>query len=671
MVASVRTIIQVDLIKKTRITQMELLYLWIENDGMTIKNQSFNFSNHIFFQFEKPDDSQGVLTLTENSNFIPNFFGDSLSLTQGERVIGFTGGIANVTGIIGENGVGKTNLLEFIIALLIDNLPIGEEFVVAFKDVQNEIIKIFHTLKDFKLTTSGSVYGFKISEPVEQTVFSDFRFNSWKNPMNLVENFGLIFYSPIFDLRNYPLNISNQYKNYADVSTNALIENDVIRTGDTYPREVNEIELHKFSNIRRQFDMLLNSGLANVNEINLPNEIKIQFHRSHFDPKSEKRNLTYESEVIFNHLDQLVTEGWQIVNAKLNSIESRHESNEKNKLSYSEFSKNPEYRNALAEKLKIEFSYSFIHNYFHNLNEHYEEEIYITIDEIQGNNLFERAKYFFENQKWKGKNKEHVKTDLLYTSVLYLIDAVDYEKNWIGDNANSFVTDITGGEVLIHNYDIYISSIPSDHKKNFITTSWRNLSSGENALMDLYSRLYFAKKYKLKEQLENANQYIRHPEQEITPLSFIYILIDEGEVGFHPQWQSEYLFNLINFVRYLFPEYQVQIILTSHSPFVVSDLPKENLIFLEKENNLCKGVPFNNEQTFAANIHSLLANQFFMKEGVVGKFARTKLQHELKPLLDKTTKKIDEQRLIKIIKLIGEPVLQSKLMEILNLKTKN
>lgn len=647
---------------------MELLYLWIENDGMTIKNQSFNFSNHVRITFNRSSELTGLLTLAENTNFISRFFGESLALIQGEKVTQFDGGIVNVTGVIGENGVGKTNLLSFVIDLFTDRLPIGERFIIAFKDEKNNSIKIFHTLENFKLLAEGSITNLKIEEPVEQTV-SFLMFNYMKNPSKFVDNFGLIFYSPVFDLRNYPPNISIEYKEYIDVSTNALIENDVIRTGDTYPDEVREIELHKSSNIRRQFDMVINSGLANMEGINLPNEVSIQFHRNYFDPNAGQRNLTFENEDIFKNLDKLVTEAWQIVNSTLSSIDRRHDREEKNKPDYSEYSKSPEYRKALSDKLKVEFSYSFIHNYFLNLSEHYNEDIGIKLEDIKGDSLFERAGYFFENQKWRAREPyKKVEAGLLYSSILNLIDAVNFDKNRIEDDAHSFVTDITGGVVAISNYENYISSIPSDHKKNFISTSWRNISSGENALMDLYSRLFFAKNYKLKEQIKKRNEYKQLHNQGEKPVTFLYLLIDEGEVGFHPQWQSQYLFNLTNFVRHLFIEYKVQIILTSHSPFVVSDLPKENLIFLEKNNGVCNVISFNEEQTFAANIHSLLANQFFMQDGVIGKFARTKLQEELKPLLDKNQKNVDENRLRKIIALVGEPVLRSKLTEILNSK---
>jgi predicted ATPase len=650
---------------------MELLYLWIENDGMTIKDQSFNFSNHVRITFERSTEFTGLLTITENPNYISNFFGESLSHIQDDKIHQFDGGIVNVTGVIGENGVGKTNLLSFLIDLLTGNLPLGERFIVAFKDEKNKSIKIFHTIENYKLFTEGSISDFDIELPVEQTV-AFLTFNYIKNPSQLVNNFGLIFYSPIFDLRNYPAKISNEYKSYINVSTNALIENDVIRIGDTYPDEVNEIELHKGSNIRRQFDLVINSGLANMEGINLPDEVSIQFHRNYFDPNAGQRNLTFENEDIFKDFDKLITEEWKIVNTKLSSLDRRHDKGEKTKHYHSDYSNNADYRKALSDKLKVEFSYSFIHNFFLNLSIHFQEDIGIKLEDIKGDSLFERALFFFENQKWMAsKPYKKVEAGLLYSSILDLIDAVDFDKNRIGENASSFVTDIAGGAVAISNYENYISSIPSDQKRNFISTSWRNISSGENALMDLYSRLFFAKNYKLKEQIKIRKEIERIQNKVESPLTFIYILIDEGEAGFHPEWQSQYLFNLTNFVRQLFIEFRVQIILTSHSPFIVSDLPKENLIFLEKNNGYCNVFTFEEEQTFAANIHSLLANQFFMREGVIGKFAKTKIQSELKPLLDKNQKNVDEKRLRKIISLIGEPILKLKLTEILNSKVGN
>lgn len=625
---------------------MELLFLWIENDGITIKNQSFNFSNHIKFQLEKIGQTTKRINLFEQENFIDGFFDNSTSIIFGDRVVEVENRITNVTAIIGENGVGKTNLLNYIIDCFEGKIPINSEYILAFKDAEKKIIKCFHTLKNCELRISGKISNFTIDEPIHEnhTYGSSF------------DNSNLIFYSPIFDLRDYPPAVSNEFKNYIDVSTNALIENDVLRKGDQYPDNISEIELHKFSNIRRQFDMVINPQLINAN-INFPKEINIIFHRQAFDPKKGPRNLTFENESIFSHLDKLVDEAWSEVNSKLNLIKKRLDKLDLVDKDLPNYIYNYEYRFQILQKLKIEFSYCLIHNFFNNLSYEYKADIGVKFDDLNGKNLFEKTSFFFENQKWGAiDGNKGVQVYSFYDSIFNLIDSVDFDSHPVQDDANYFVTDVTGGVIALSNYEHYISSLPIQNKKNFLSTSWRNISSGESALMDLFSRLYFAHGQLVDEENIRGNK------------EFVYLLIDEAEVGFHPQWQSEYFYNLINFVSKLYVDYKVQIILTSHSPFIVSDLPKQNIIFLEKKENFCEVISFKEDQTFGANIHTLLSNQFFMSEGVIGKFARMKIQHELEPLLNNDTKHNDLERLKKFINTIGEPVLRSKLNEILNSK---
>ena len=102
----------------------------------------------------------------------------------------------------------------------------------------------------------------------------------------------------------------------------------------------------------------------------------------------------------------------------------------------------------------------------------------------------------------------------------------------------------------------------------------------------------------------------------------IVILIDEGETTFHPQWQKEYLSYLIYFLSKNFSEKKFHLILTSHSPFLLSDIPKQNIIFLENGEQV-NGI--DKEQTFGANIHTLLSDSFFMKDGLMGEFAKGKI----------------------------------------------
>lgn len=98
------------------------------------------------------------------------------------------------------------------------------------------------------------------------------------------------------------------------------------------------------------------------------------------------------------------------------------------------------------------------------------------------------------------------------------------------------------------------------------------------------------------------------------------ILIDESELHLHPDWQKKFIRLLCNLLSH--KEYKRKIIITSHSPFLISDLPKQNIIFLKKGKQV-QGTE--KKQTFGANIHTLLSDSFFMEDGLMGEFAKGKI----------------------------------------------
>jgi len=139
--------------------------------------------------------------------------------------------------------------------------------------------------------------------------------------------------------------------------------------------------------------------------------------------------------------------------------------------------------------------------------------------------------------------------------------------------------------------------------------------------------------------------------------------MDEPDLSLHPQWQKNYLFELYNLLNNIDMTYYV--LITTHSPFILSDLPKENVIFLEKGKQVN---PFENGQTFGANIHTLLSHGFFMDGGLMGEFAKTKI-NEVIEILQKQELSEDEIKTCKnIISIIGEPILQRTLEHQLNEK---
>jgi len=154
------------------------------------------------------------------------------------------------------------------------------------------------------------------------------------------------------------------------------------------------------------------------------------------------------------------------------------------------------------------------------------------------------------------------------------------------------------------------------------------------------------------------------------------LLFDEPEIALHPNWQKQYINEVIILCDSLRKHYHF--IFTTHSPFLISDLSKENVIFLEKykkdeeknqkEGN-CKNVTKEiNISTFGANIHTLLSHGFFMENGLMGEFAKEKINEAIKYLNQKTLTEKEKYFCKSIISIIGEPFLQAKLEQMYNKK---
>ena len=116
------------------------------------------------------------------------------------------------------------------------------------------------------------------------------------------------------------------------------------------------------------------------------------------------------------------------------------------------------------------------------------------------------------------------------------------------------------------------------------------------------------------------------------------LFLDEVTLPFHPAWEKRIIKLLTDF----FYKDNIHFIITSHSPFLLSDLPKQNIIFLdnykeedkevtneEQKIGNCKVLShtevLSKKQTFGANIHTLLSDSFFMKDGLMGEFAYDKI----------------------------------------------
>jgi predicted ATP-binding protein involved in virulence len=138
----------------------------------------------------------------------------------------------------------------------------------------------------------------------------------------------------------------------------------------------------------------------------------------------------------------------------------------------------------------------------------------------------------------------------------------------------------------------------------------------------------------------------------------VNILFDEVELYFHPEFQRTFISDLLQSLNNLKLDKikEVNILFSTHSPFILSDIPSSNIL------RLIDGVPQDqSNETFAANIYDLLNDDFFLKDGVIGEFAKQKIKIIL-------SKNVISEEDIKVLELIGDPLLKSVVINQANAK---
>jgi len=218
------------------------------------------------------------------------------------------------------------------------------------------------------------------------------------------------------------------------------------------------------------------------------------------------------------------------------------------------------------------------------------------------------------------------------------------------------------------------------------TRGFKNLSYGERQLLtNLNFILFYSKQKEYIKREERHDIDTGKPEYDKKSIEFnkVLVLLDEFELGLHPNWQKKSIKYITDFLQLMGKEFHL--IITSHSPFILSDIPKQNIIFLdtynkEKSEKKYPNLNFDgfkdgncinvtNEidiKPFGANIHTLLSDSFFMDKGLMGEFAKNKIEKIMKFLnSDENIKDfyISQQQIKLIIESIGEDLLRMKLLD--------
>ena len=170
-----------------------------------------------------------------------------------------------------------------------------------------------------------------------------------------------------------------------------------------------------------------------------------------------------------------------------------------------------------------------------------------------------------------------------------------------------------------------------------------------------------------KQMLNSLGAIIYHLQNLETSSTIRYpnvnLVLEEIELYYHPEYQREFIYRLVELIKgmHLQTIKSVNILFVTHSPFILSDIPKCNVMFLQD------GMVKNDmqENTFGSNIHSLLKNGFFLPNLPMGEFAYQKINH-LFYLLNSGdfNPKTDLDDIYQQILLVGEPFLRSQLLSL-------
>lgn len=174
-------------------------------------------------------------------------------------------------------------------------------------------------------------------------------------------------------------------------------------------------------------------------------------------------------------------------------------------------------------------------------------------------------------------------------------------------------------------------SLPSIFKVNYFfekeysENNFNNFSSGEKQkIFSIHSVIYHLRNLKsvkaIHEREDDKN------DKKLIYYDNVNIIFDEIELYAHPDFQRKFIDDLLKALYSIENLTQnINLLFITHSPFILSDIPKQNVLFLEVENGKSKPSSYKGDNTFGENIHQMLTDGFFISD-TKGAFVKDKIQ---------------------------------------------
>ena len=611
---------------KTLEMPMRLHYIWFK-DNNTFFNQGINFSSKYNFSY---DSVSGKLKVTgpKNDKYVDDFFGNNI----------------DVTAIVGQNGAGKTTLLKYIQSLG-NGFIYEDSVVVCEKDSKFWAARYY---SDGREPAKLPIEGNNIANIVELNIKPE------KSTFPLRKDIRFIYMTEMFNMSQYEA--SRPGISSGDDMSFAAVLYRQSEYGDEEKHTLNPVTryIHRITDWQLNF---ISNGAKYVEKFDItyprfltvkPNYDIFAFEKLYMAVKGKDKNKIKQSSN--NEYDKeatILSKKWFGTSKKLKDEYAK--AIVMNIISSCEYYTDASYpkRKKLYEMLEHCFSsdsgtWKSTEIFLKNINE--------------------------ENEKYEKELNEHSGRGTKDKSSFYInakpyIEFMKYLENFFEsqDQYKHIIFDI---EIPTSNMTIIRSFINEYHKcvlmVDFLSFSW-GLSSGENLLLNQFSKLMhlFRK--------DNNGYFLPADINSVIPAENAVIMLDEAEISFHPEWQRRYFNAFLTFINQNIAKRgtHIQIIIATHSPIILSDIPKQNTVFLKCDNETKRTTCIESEETFASNIFSLYNNAFFMDESEIGAFAEEKLCKLVKAIHSlfeepRIVSETDHKKVRNQIALIGDPYIRSK-----------
>lgn len=559
------------------------VYLWIDK-YRSIKNKGFHFTNEYYYTFD-PDSN--TLTREKNKDYVSDFYGESI----------------NISAIVGENGAGKTTILSAIMDFFKDSFD--TKMILAFSNGKVWIKSKEKVSYPNKTYYKNKIYSFSFGDEKDALIL---KLEEAKERYDLFEkNFPIscVYYSQALDRYQF----GNNNSSIINLSSASLINcginpdnND--STYSIYNFFVREYikQIRFVEDIQEENEKLIGFKLPKqvtvcpkyinhsitadhlngyISSVEDKQELKKLIHLKRF---CENKGVTYASiyHRFFINRDQEVIKDYSnyIINEFVNSY--------------------PEETVPFIYKFKCYLAANFFSVLCDRFGGRYASGIsyfylvkYISSaiqdEQFDSADKWERMEILFnviDNQidEITDNGSTEIKNEIRELKKLY-----DYFNNELLPKANNSYEDNTNSmsfNITIKNnekidnvlFDITFNKFWEKYKNvakfcDFFEFSW-NLSSGEICRLELYSRLY---DITISKRWTTGEFNVLYVEK-----NSMLLLIDEADMLLHPEWQRTFVADIVNAFPKIFPNQYISVIVATHSPIMLSDIPKQNVLFLDK-----------------------------------------------------------------------------------------